>query len=411
MSQFINPFESIIQNGSAVSGGTLTFYDDGTTTLKDVYSDQALTTVAANPFQLDSHGRAVGLYLNGLYTVLLKDADGVILATQDGVGSSSTGGATDADTLDGKSPETTNVGDSIVARDEDGVSAFETIEVEKGVAASVDTSDDVMMRDDVNNELIPVPYSVFKSALAGMETGEIHGLEISNNSTDPTNDIDIATGSARGANGNDIFLTSGLTKRIDASWAAGDGNGGFPTALTLTSGTWYRVFLIYNNGTVDAGFDTSATAANLLADASGYDDYRRVGWVYWNGSSIGLFTQYGDLFTHDAPIQDNNSNASTTRSLLTLTAPPETVADVHIDYALAGGGVTAFVLLTSEDQSDTTPSSSVFHARSVNTGVFGYTGQADVSVKTSASSQVYERGSAATTLMINTKSWKDDRAQ
>lgn len=409
MSQFINPFNSMIQNGSALSGGTLTFYDDGTTTLKDVYSDQALTTVAANPLQLDSAGRSGPVYTNGLYTVILKDSDGVVIATQDGVGSSSTGSTVDADTLDGKSPTTTATGDTIVSRDEDGVSAFNTIEVERGQATSVDSSDDVMMRDDVNNELIPVSWSVFKSALAGMQDGEIHGLEISNNTSDPTNDIDIATGSARGAAGNDIFLTSAITKRIDASWAAGSGSGGFPTNLTLSSNTWYRVFLIYNSGTIDAGFDTSATATNLLADASGYTDYRRIGWVYWNGSAIALFTQYGEQFIHDAPITDRNASASTgSRSAFTVTAPPSVLANIKA-IAGANAATTNRILITSDDQSDTSPSATVLHAEAQNTGVFSYTGAANILVKTNSSSEVNERGSTNGNLKVLTNGWIDKR--
>jgi len=113
--------------------------------------------------------------------------------------------------------------------------------------------------------------------------GFIDGLQLAKNGTDATNDIDVPIGSCRAENIDvNMDLTTLLTKQIDANWVVGSGNGGFPSGLTLTNDTLYNFFLIKrtDTGVVDAGFDTSLTATNLLADATNYDAFRKIGSVY-----------------------------------------------------------------------------------------------------------------------------------
>jgi hypothetical protein len=90
-----------------------------------------------------------------------------------------------------------------------------------------------------------------------------------------------------------------LTKSITTpGWVAGDTNSGIPTGVVRTDDTWYALFVIYRNsdGAVDVGIDTSLTAINLLAD-SGYDLYRRVGWIKTGAAgAIEDYRQLGDQF-------------------------------------------------------------------------------------------------------------------
>lgn len=70
------------------SGGLLYFYETGTTTPADTYSDTALTTPNTNPVVLDSAGRLpndVFLNPNVTYKVVLKTSDGVTIWTADPV--------------------------------------------------------------------------------------------------------------------------------------------------------------------------------------------------------------------------------------------------------------------------------------------------------------------------------------
>lgn len=77
-----------------LAGGSLQFYDQGTTTPKGTWSDSDLTVANQNPVPLDSSGRAnTNIWLDGGYTVVLRAADGTSVWTRD-VDDGAAGGAT-----------------------------------------------------------------------------------------------------------------------------------------------------------------------------------------------------------------------------------------------------------------------------------------------------------------------------
>jgi hypothetical protein len=79
-----NPVFISLLGTEAAPDGTLTFYDKGTTTPKAIYSDEALTIANPNPLDLDAAGRAENeVWLDGEYTVVLKDADDTTIWTRD----------------------------------------------------------------------------------------------------------------------------------------------------------------------------------------------------------------------------------------------------------------------------------------------------------------------------------------
>ena len=69
-------------SGVPLNAGTVNFYASGTTTDQAVYTDQAKTTEAANPYTLDSNGQAQ-LYADGNYKLVVKDSGGSTLYTWD----------------------------------------------------------------------------------------------------------------------------------------------------------------------------------------------------------------------------------------------------------------------------------------------------------------------------------------
>ena len=75
--QFVNPaplFFNIPGTDPLGTGANLYFYDEGTTTPRNTWSDPALTILNSNPVPLDASGRAnVGIWLDGNYSVVLKD--------------------------------------------------------------------------------------------------------------------------------------------------------------------------------------------------------------------------------------------------------------------------------------------------------------------------------------------------
>lgn len=75
-------------NGDPLAGGYVYFYEPGTTTAKDTYSDKDLTTANTNPVVLDAYGRAA-VFLNGDYKVRVYSGDpsngGALVYEEDGI--------------------------------------------------------------------------------------------------------------------------------------------------------------------------------------------------------------------------------------------------------------------------------------------------------------------------------------
>ena len=112
------------------------------------------------------------------------------------------------------------------------------------------------------------------------------GLMVSNNGIDINHDITVGRGEcADSTDTTKITLSSPMVKKIDANWSPGTNQGGFPSGITLGPNVWYNVFAIMKDDyTVDIGFDVDSGASNLLADASGYNYYRRIGSVKTDGN-------------------------------------------------------------------------------------------------------------------------------
>lgn len=67
-----------------IPGGSVTFYAKGTSTLKATYSNQALTTTNPNPVPIGTDGRlAYVVWMEGEYTVVIKDSGGTVVHTDD----------------------------------------------------------------------------------------------------------------------------------------------------------------------------------------------------------------------------------------------------------------------------------------------------------------------------------------
>lgn len=76
----------LLPDGRVNAGGSLTFYETDLTTLKDTWSDEALSTLNSNPVQLNASGQTnTDVWGNGEYGVVCKDALGTILWTRNNV--------------------------------------------------------------------------------------------------------------------------------------------------------------------------------------------------------------------------------------------------------------------------------------------------------------------------------------
>jgi hypothetical protein len=130
------------------------------------------------------------------------------------------------------------------------------------------------------------------------------------------------------------------------AWAPGTGSGGVPSGVpAISQGNWLYVFAIKNptSGVVDIGVDSSLAATNLLAAATGFTKYRRIGVIQIMNAGGGLFKirpfmQKGDwVFWHDSYLYDHNAALSIQPSVSSINmssnVPPtiETIARIRIN--------------------------------------------------------------------------------
>lgn len=88
MARFINPVAiALDDNGDPIVGAKLYFYKTVSVIKKSVYSDSAFTTATTNPQVAGAGGRFTGdIFLDGIYNVVLTDANDVVIWTKDPVG-------------------------------------------------------------------------------------------------------------------------------------------------------------------------------------------------------------------------------------------------------------------------------------------------------------------------------------
>jgi hypothetical protein len=246
---------------------------------------------------------------------------------------------------------------------------------------------------------------------AGLK-GHLYGLTLSNNGTDATNDIDIAVGSAiDSTNAKFMTLGSGITKRLDASWAVGTGNGGLDTGSIAN--TTYHMWLIMRSdtGVVDVLFSASAGSPTMPTN---YDYKRRIGSILREGGAIVAFTQNGDEFLRSIPIQDIGINTPGTSAVLRTLSVPLGVkvnALLNIQAIDTSGGATG-LLMTAPDMADTTPTVNLCDLRLAGTA--SDPNNTFMNIRTNTSAQVRSRFSASAAslnLIIHTKGWVDTRGR
>ena len=94
--QFLNPAPVFFDllSLAPLAGGSIQFYDKGTTDPRDTWADEGLTVLNPNPVPLDAAGRSnVPIWLDGEYSVVIRAATGETIATRD-VTSGQAAGAT-----------------------------------------------------------------------------------------------------------------------------------------------------------------------------------------------------------------------------------------------------------------------------------------------------------------------------
>ena len=254
--------------------------------------------------------------------------------------------------------------------------------------------------------------STARSNVSAALKGHIYGLTLSNNSTDATNDIDIAAGEAASTETNPVLmvLASALTKRLDAAWAVGTNQGMLATGAAVAD-TTYHIFLIRrtDTGVVDVAADTSVTGANIAANTNAaYTQIRRIGSIYRVAGSNVSFTQRGDEFLlKSMPVDQSASTFGTTHTNIQLSLPSGLQIDAIVNLSCQQAAL-RYVLIYSPDQNDIVASSSNFTIFNL-AGTYGY-GYGRIRTNTSAQIRAVSSG-ASTQIQVATVGWVDTRGR
>jgi hypothetical protein len=236
-------------------------------------------------------------------------------------------------------------------------------------------------------------------------------ITIANNVSDTNNDIDFGAGVFQFDDGSGQAVATALTKRLDATFVAGNNQGGLDTGAKANS-TRYYMFAIYNPTTLVSDFLFSASKASPTMP-SGYTKKQYLGCAITDGSGNirnGTYyvskSQYEFVY-NSAMIVDLNVTTVPTasRSAAVITAPINSYALLGINYS-DDDATTSYVLLTSSGQTDTAPSGS-----NSTVGANNATGLTvpPTYFLLDNSAQIYYRGTDAsvTVLSIVTKGWKE----
>jgi|GEM_PF-3569951 len=275
----------------------------------------------------------------------------------------------------------------------------------------VDIGDDTNLAGTANEIVLTGDTLSLHADVKGLPRSYLAGLQLSNGA-DADQDIDIAVGECRdSANSCDLILASGLTKQLDAIFAAGTDAGGLFSGSAANS-TGYHVFIIKKDSddTIDVGFDTSSVAKNI---PEGYTEYRRLGWIYTDGAGADIygFTQIGDTFLWDNPFEsvDEGNVDQQAAALKTMDVPVGLKVKALINVRITDGG-NPITYLSCPDANDEAPSTSAAPLASIGgeSNVVSY-----MEVYTNTSAQIRVRGDTASVneFDITTLGWIDRRGR
>ena len=172
-------------------------------------------------------------------------------------------------------------------------------------------------------------FTLASSLSAAGARGLISGWVSGVNGSDPLHDIDIGVGSGVDTTGVALLQGVALTKRYDASWAAGNGNGG-RRGSAADGDWWIHALLDGATQAVDYAFDQSRTAPSL---PSGYALFRPIGWFQVASGEVKAFHSYelpggGLEIARDTRATDVSATIGTARSLVSLPSVPTGISVV-----------------------------------------------------------------------------------
>jgi glycerophosphoryl diester phosphodiesterase len=189
-SRFVLPFADVGSGIKPSSGARLFFYDTGTSTPRDTFSDLAKTIPNTNPVISDSNGLFSNIFIDGTYKVILQNFNGSQIWEAENVTSTSSGGGgTNAITTVLKETRTLTSGQQVVT--------FSAVPVENadvfinGVSADngrIHEINDYVLRADISAQSLQLNNSYAAGTIITIYS---YGFIASNNSSQNGNKLEV----------------------------------------------------------------------------------------------------------------------------------------------------------------------------------------------------------------------------
>lgn len=247
----------------------------------------------------------------------------------------------------------------------------------------------------------------------GGNRGYRWGGTVSNNGTDPTNDVDIAAGefmSDDALSANRVLLNPGaMTKQIDAVWAAGTNAGGRISTEALVDGVWHLLAFRRSGGADDYCWSQSLTPT--LPD--GGTKKRRIYSTRREGGVLIAVVQHGTFFQRAPVLSYNQSPGVDTAFTITLHVPTGFPVLALVNLINVTGGGTGLTRLSDLAMPDLPPSITAAPLSQIqgspSAGALAELGVGSQLVRTNASGEIRGRvATASAVLRVCVVAWWDD---
>jgi hypothetical protein len=243
---------------------------------------------------------------------------------------------------------------------------------------------------------------------SGLSMATLRGMSLSNNGTDPTNDIDISAGSRRDSTDvTDIVLPSAITKRLDAAWAVGTNQGGLDTGAIANDDYHLWAIKRLDTGVCDVLFSLSATAPTMPTN---YAYKRRLGGILRVSAAIKAFIQTGNYFQWTTPTLDVDTATLSTSSVSFALSIPTGLKFLSVFNAVASNAAVVRLVVRDPDTTDVAPSNTAAPLCNLSVVTAAAFNSARMQMMTDTSGQIAARSTASsTTFRVSTIGWIDTR--
>jgi hypothetical protein len=303
-------------------------------------------------------------------------------------------------------------GDVVIGSTEKGL-----YELRTGGTATNDPESDTYTSAGVGTDWFDVVkrnQSNAGSTGTGLPNNTLTGFKVSNGAVDAQHDIDVTAGSCTDSTNAAILTGTAFTKQIDAGWAAGTNGGGLDTG-SVAADTEYAFFAIEkdSDSSVDYLFSLSQTSPTM---PSGYTEFRRI-FSFKTDSSANIlpFRQVGDTFFYDVGIVDvDETPGATTEQLKNTSVPAGMIGQFLVEFESNNPSASPnYMLVTSPEQTDTTPSSSIYSLRAQDRlSTWEYVSAAVFDIETDSGGQLrYRTDTTSCAVRVTALGWLDTRGR